>query len=356
MATSNAQRFLASGGDDRALALKMFWGTVLEAFRNKTLLWNSIGGAEGVGSENAGTGIVASKTVDAGKSWQFPIIGDDPTPEYHTPGTELLGQAVSLTEGTITIDDILVSHYDVPLDQTQLSHFDVLEPFARKLGRSLAIDFDKKLIQTGLIAAATAASSGFHNGGNSVERVGGTVATAYPNTSTGASNFRKDVAELARLMDEDNVPEDSRYLVITPYIRQVLTNDTTVFNKDFSDQTNDLNTRLIGILEGFQVMKPTNQMPSTDITTGPSKYQGDWTIDSTGTGTAYLRPVALALCGAEEGQAGIGYVAATGEAGPIYAHRHFDERRNTTFMKAQMMVGAGVLAPYCAGSIVVDDA
>ena len=145
MATSNAQQFLTSGSDPRGLGLKMFWGRVIEAYRAETILWNAIDGG--------GPNVIASKMITEGVSWQFPIIGDDPTPEYHTPGVELLGMDVSLDEGTITIDDILVSHYDVPLDQTELSHFDVIAPFARKLGRSLAIDFDKKMIQLGVLTS-----------------------------------------------------------------------------------------------------------------------------------------------------------------------------------------------------------
>jgi hypothetical protein len=350
MATSNAQRFLTKDGDDRSIALTMFWGTVLEAFRAETVLWNSVG-EMGVGPNAAP--VIASRTMTEGKSWEFPIIGDDPTPEYHTPGTELLGQDVTLDKGTITIDDILVSHYDVPIDQITVSHFDVIAPFARKLGRSLATDFDKKLIITGVKAAQTAAVTGIHSGGNVVERVAATQAAAYPATDTGALNFRSDVAELGQLLDEDNVPANGRFLLISPYLRRILgattagNNPIAVWSKDFTAGENGINTRTIAILEGFQVLV-TNHLPSTAITSGPSKYQGDFTAAGTGEG----RPVALALCGADEGSAGIGYVT----AGGVQPHLEPDHRRNTTFMKAQMMVGAGVLSPWCAGEIHVDTA
>jgi len=351
MATSNAQRFLTQDGDDRNIALTMFWGTVLEAFKAKTLLWNAIG-PEGEGTDSAPAPVVASKIVDAGKSWEFPIIGDDPTPTYHTPGTELLGQDVTLVNGTITIDDILVAHYDVPLDQTQLSHFDVIEPFARKLGRALAVDFDQKLFIMGFNAAYTAAVTNVHNGGNVVERVANTSAIAYPDNTTGAGNFLSDVAEMAQLLDEDNVPEDGRYLFATPYIRRILRNNTNIFDKDYGNSTNVLNDRAIGVIEGFTFMPTTNHIPSTNITTNPSKYNRNFAVAGDDEG----EPVALILCGAEEGSSAIGYVAGTGAAGPIHSYREFDERRNTTFMKAQMMVGAGVLSPWSAGVIHVDTA
>jgi hypothetical protein len=348
MATSNAQRFLATGGDDTALALKMFWGEVLESFRASTLLWNALGGDFGVGG--ASPQVVSSKDVGPGKSWQFPLLGPDPTPEYHTPGTELLGQVFTVDEGTITIDDILVAHRDLPLDQTRMSHFDVIRPVARQLGRALAEDFDEKLFVIGIKAAQTAAVTKngvtIHNGGNQVERTGSGMESVYADSTSGSGLFRDDLAELAQLMDDDNVPTDNRYLFINPYMRRILRHQTNVFDRDYSDTANDLNKRSIGLVEGFQSFV-TNHLPSTNITTGPSKYQGDFTYNGGGNG----RPLALSLCGAMEGSAAIGYVS----AGGIRSHMEFDERRNTTFMKAQMIVGAGVLAPWCAGEVHVDD-
>src|SRR5687768_2544692 len=189
MSSSNPSRFL---GDGRELALKMFWGKVIEAFRESTLVWNPSG--------DSAAHVISQKDITAtgGKSWQFPIIGDDPEAEDHTPGTELLGQVIKLDEGEITIDDILVAHNDVPLDQTALSHFPVVEPFARKLGRSVALKLDKRAIHTSILAAREPAKTGFHNGGNVVERVGAAaISDAYPVSETGAENFRKDAAELA---------------------------------------------------------------------------------------------------------------------------------------------------------------
>lgn len=354
MSTSNAQRFLAKGGVDDELALEMFYGLVLEAFHAKTLFWNAIG-PDGVSDEQIDGRVVSSKIITAGKSWQFPIIGEDGDPEEHSPGTELLGQQFEIDEGNITIDGISTKHYDVPIDQVQLAHFDVLGPVAKKTGRSLATDFDKKLVITGVKAAMTAAVTKngmtIHNGGNSVQRTAGSVAAAYPVTVTGSQQFRDDVAQLAQLMDEDNVPEEGRYLVIDPYMRRVLTKDPTIFDARYStERSNDLNRRIIGHMEGFDLLPPTNHLPSTNITTGRAKYQGDFTV----TGADDGQPVALALCAADEGSAPIGYVAASQpDLGPIYTYMGKDERRNTHFIKGQMLVGAGVLSPWTAGSVMV---
>lgn len=357
MATSSGTRFLQRSGDDTDIALAMFWGTVLDSFKARTILWNAVG-PDGVGDTMAPSNIVSSKLQESGASWEFPIMGDDPDPEYHTPGTELLGQNVALDKGTITIDRILVAHYDIARDHTAIAHFDHMRPFARKLGRALANQFDQNLFVIAFNASNTAASTGFHAGGNNVSRAGTTFTDAYAISAAGAQNLSADIGELAHDMDVDNVPEEGRYLFITPHARRVLSLglETNWFDSDFSrDVTpNSLIQRRIGLIHGFNVMPVTNNMPSTNITdAGDSKYEGDFTV-ATGTNGA---PIAIALAGADEGEAGVGYVAASDPVlGPIYAHTHFDERRNTTFMKAQMMCGAGVLAPYCAGNVNVNAA
>lgn len=342
MSTSNAYRFLTSnsGSDDRLLALKMFWGEVLEAYRIATVVWDMAGS------------VVSIKRIQAGKSWEFPILGDDPAPEYHIPGTELLGQTQQFGAGTITIDDILVGHRDVPLDQMLMSHFDVISPFAKAIGRGIAIQMDSKLLRMALLAARTAAVSGIHNGGNIVFRqaTGSTLLNAYPASTTGAANFRDDAAQLAQLMDEDNVPKAGRYLIIPPLIRRVLTKDTTLFSHDYQSGPNVLNSRVIGELEGFQVIV-SNNMPATNLTTGnpPSnttKYNVDARYANASAGLLG-QPAGIALCGADEGSAAVGLVEAMG----ITPYMEDDGRRNTKFLKAQNFVGMGVLSPWCAGAI-----
>jgi hypothetical protein len=356
MATSTGQRFLEGSGDDLNRAIIPFYNVVQEAFHAKTLLWNAVASDGGVGSEGFPSSVVVSRTVSFGGSHQFITLGQDGTPEDHTPGVELLGQSVDLEHGNITIDAILVSHRDFAGDHDALSHFDIMAPHARKIARELATEFDKRLFRLAVLAANTAATSGIHNGGNIVSNAGhATVAAAYPTTSTGATHLQNDIAELAKLQDEDDAPEDGRFLAISPYARQVLTNGdlTRWFDTQLSNpQNNSLNQRIIGQLHGFNVLTPTNHLPSTDVTTGPTKYRGDFTVASAAIG----QPVAVALSGADEGTAAIGYVTTSHEKfGAIYTFAMFDERRNTWFMKAQMMVGADILAPWCAGAIIVED-
>jgi hypothetical protein len=365
MADSNAVRFLEANGIDLELALEMFWGEVFDTFQPTTVLWNTVNPPEaGTEGEQFAPQIVQSQTIQSGKSWQFILTADDVDPETHTPGTELLGQDYAFDEGSVTIDGILVMHKDVPIDQLQHAHYDPILALARNHGRKLARNFDRRgfsiAAKAALGAARTKNGLTVHNGGNTVERIGADLAGAYPVSATGAKNFRDDVDQLAQLMDEDDVPEEGRYLIYDPYIRRVLQQDLTVFDARYNPPAgNDFASRRIGMMGSFTVLRPSNHIPSTNLTASslggnlPAKYQQDWTYDGGDDG----RPAAIALCGGDEGQAALGYVAASmNELSPIYSTMIVDERRNTIFIKSQMMVGWDQLYTPCAGMIYVDDA
>jgi hypothetical protein len=343
MSSSNPSRFL-DGSSDWSLSLTQFWGGCVEAFRDETILFG--------GSEPA----IDTKVISQGKNHQFLMMADTPDPENHTPGDELLGQQFELQDGTITVDDILVAHHDVPLDQMLLSPVDIVAKLSRKVGEKLAREYDQRMFNLAVTAARTAGVTknglNVHNGGNRVEAVNGSgVAAAFPVSSAGAIAFRAKVAELAQSLDEDFVPEGGRNLYITPYIRRVLGQDTTIFDRDYTrNPRNDLNSRTIGEMEGFNVIVAKGRIPSTNITkyTGtPAKYNVDARFNG-----ATGEPVAIALCGATQGMAALGVVQAMG----IMSKMKEDDRRNTLFVKGQMYIGAGVLHPWCAGSIEVDDA
>ena len=376
MANTTPTRILQKNatGDDRALALKIFSGQVYEAFTAKTVFFDNTGN------------IMATKVLTGGHEAQWPIMGDDPTASYHTPGNEMLDGTIKMTEGVVRVDDILVSHIDVPFNDLNIAHYDVLAPFATKLGRALAIDMDKKLAIVGIRAAQTAAAAGIHNGGKRVfisdgvgagSAVPASLTSAFANSSTGSGAFRDKVAELAQKFDEDNVPEDGRYLFIPPHIRTILRHEATslgassasapagnIYSKDVTSVPGDLNRRIVGVLEGFNLIV-TNHLPTASATPinnagdPDTKYDyeasglddADKDADDTGYNETQAQanavPAALALCGASEGAASIGMVQAAGIRSVIQD----DERRNTKFMKSQIMVGADVLCPWTAGIV-----
>ena len=69
-----------------ALFLKVFAGEVLSSFRKATIFED----------------LHTVRTISSGKSAQFPIIGLSST-AYHTPGTQLTGNAIKHAEATINL-------------------------------------------------------------------------------------------------------------------------------------------------------------------------------------------------------------------------------------------------------------
>lgn len=314
MAASTPARFLTTGTDERALALKLFLGQVFGQFLRATRFLNRI----------------SFVTVTNGKSWQFIRHGKQ-TADEHIPGTELLGTPFPTTEGLVTIDDSLVSHADLAVEDEQLAHFSIRGPLAVEMGDALAQQLDQRISRLMVIGARTAAVSGIHPGGQQVVRAGVDVATAYPISPTGAKNLRDDLWRMARLFDEDDQPDDDRFCYITPFLHEVLGQDDRIWDRDFDGS--GFPDRVLGRIGGFNIIL-SNNIPQTNVATGPTKYQIDATLTA-------------ALCA--QGNMGIGGVKRQ-------AMRVFigdDERRRTTFFKSELRCGFGVIRTESLGEISV---
>jgi hypothetical protein len=347
MPSYNAQQILTASGsaaNSRDLALEVFGGNVLVAYRQTTLF------------ADMANQLIGVKQLSGAKSEQYPILGADPESEEHVPGDELLGQDQPFGEQIVTIDDFIVGHRFIAGDDQMISHFDAVAPYAASIGRQLAISKDRKIVRMAIKGARTAASSGFHNGGNVVNRVGAgtTIADAYPESATGAANLVADIRTLARQMDEDEVPEFGRSLVLTPYAFAVLCYDTTnkIFSKDFIEGQNSILNRRIGRLEGFDLYKSNNSIPSTNlVNTGtrsdPDKYDVDCRYVAGNVAASTGQPVAVAFCGAQDGNPGLGMVIAEN----MYTHLRYIPERGGTFMMGRNFLGVDKLAVWNLGVI-----
>ena len=181
--------------DNRELFLSVFGGEVLTAFDNATVTLDKH----------------FVKSVPGGaKSYRFPKTWKA-SAEYHTPGTELLGNDLSTSEQIITVDDILVSHYAIADLDRILSHFDMRSVISAEMGRALAKVFDKNVFRQLILAANTAAASPFP---------GGTVTTDTGLAASGGVYSGIEYIEAIRtanigLFNKD-VPEDMpRYAAVS---------------------------------------------------------------------------------------------------------------------------------------------
>lgn len=346
----NTVRYLATGSTDLDLALKVYSGNFAEAWRNQPRLFESP------------LPVIHRKMVEAAGSYQNLMFAETPSPELdYQPGPELLGQNFGMVETVITRDNYVVAHHWLPRDLKVTSHVDVIARLGRSDARRIKMEMDRRLFILSCLAARAAAVTKdgltVHNGGNRVTRAvaSGTIATAYPASATGAANFRADLRSLGRAQDEDNIPEGSRYLWVTPYLREVLLYDATgqVFSKDYQEiSVNNVMARVIGRIDGFTLVDFVNStsnsgsLPNENFTTGPSKYRANFATPAAGTtGT----PVALVLAEGPEGDAAVSL--GTWESAQNVLE--YDPTRMSWFLASFILCGAGQMNPACAGSIEV---
>lgn len=335
----------AAGTDETSLALKQYSGSFVNAPRSGIFLYD-----EGQ--------YVYKKSPASGKSFQFLMMSDVSEPDNYDPGADLLGQVYGVEEGTIESDKFLVCHHWVGRDQMQHSHVDILSRLATAHKSRIDRLVDKRVfIQAAYGARQTTAVTkngmNIHNGGNRVTRTGGTFASAYPSSNTGAANFRADLKSLSLAADIDNIAPETmnRNLFMVPDIRNVLGYDTTnqVFSNDFNQSNDQQNVRIQEIerfsVRGFPNWSSNNgPMPNENFTSGPTAYQYNFTAQA-----ADGFPVALAMFRGMEGEYGVGMVEFDGLHHTV---KYFDERLSWLVM-SYCRLGIRVMHPWCLGSVEV---
>ena len=258
-------------GDTRALFLKVWAGEVLTAFQtaNKFMERSTM------------------RRIASGKSAQFPATWKVSS-GYHTPGTEVLGQTAALNERTITIDDFLVSSVFVAAVDELIAHYDVRGTYSAETGFSLSATMDKNIAATMILAARAAATVTGGFGGTSLTSTGTEFKTV-------AATLLAGIQAACQAMDEKDIPEvKPRSVFLRPAQYALLANmqANPLIHVDYNAGASNGSYAEGTLLKvaGATLVK-TNQLPNSNVTTGPATYQGDFsktafvvtTPDSVGT-------------------------------------------------------------------------
>lgn len=287
-------------GDATALFLKVFSGEILTSFANANVMMDKH----------------MVRTIASGKSAQFPVIGTA-TAAYHTPGTEIVGQSIKGNEKVIAIDDLLVADVFMANIDEAMAHYDLRSPYANELGIVLANTMDANIQQVVTLAARAAATITGGNGGSQL------TLAAYAND--GAS-IAGGIFDAAQILDEKNVPASDRKCNLRPAQYYLLAQTTNVINKDWGGSGSYADGTVLKVAD-VELVK-TNQLPSTNVATGPTAYQGDFS------NTQFLvyHPSA----------------AGTVKLMDLAVEDQYDVRRQGSLVVAKYAVGHGILRPECA--------
>jgi hypothetical protein len=288
-----------------ALFLKQFSGEVLTAFEQATV--------------TADKHMV--RTIANGKSAQFPVMGRS-SASYHTPGAEITGNAINHNEKVITINDLLLSsHFISNIDEAK-NHYDVRSVYSTEMGRALAFQMDKHVLQT-MLQAANETTANF-TGGDAGTNI--TAATS----GTNADALIGAIFDAAEALDDAYVPADGRFCYLKPEQYYLLANASKAVNVDFSGR-GSIAEGSVPQVAGITLIK-TPHLPTANVT---------------GTGVAAGGAGGAQAVTAANTTALVTHTSAAGTVKlmDLAVESEYDIRRQGTLMVAKYAMGHGVLRP-----------
>jgi len=310
-----------TGGAEDALFLKVFSGEVLTSFERA--------------SKTEGADMVRS--IASGKSATFPVMGRVGA-EYHTPGAEIVGLNVNHNEKVITINDLLISHVFLSNLEEAKNHWSVRSAYSSEIGRALAFQKDKHILQTiGQAAQTTTANVADTSYPTGEVLTNPDIASATASTS--ANGFIDSLFDAAKTLDNNYVPSEGRVCFLKPEMYYKLANATNAINVDFSGRGSIAEGK-VSMIAGIKLI-PVPHFVASNITTGAdagSATQGGST------------PQAVNLAN-YEGLVSHPSAIGTVKLMDLATEMEYDIRRQGTLMVAKYAMGHGVLRPEAAVGI-----
>lgn len=290
-------------GDAKANFEKVFSGEVLTAFNTANIMMDKH----------------QVRTISHGKSASFPLMGKN-TAAYHTPGTEIDGNEIEHAELEIFIDDLLISPVFIANIDEAMNHYEVRAEYSKQCGESLALEADQKILQTAILAARASANLTGGDGGATI-----TEGTATDFATDGAK-IAEALYTAAQTLDEKNVSATDRAAYFKPAQYYLLPQSTGNINRDWNGAGSFADGTIKNIA-GIPIFK-TNNLPQTNVTTGPATYQGDFSK----------------VKGLVMQRAAVGTVKLL----DLATESDYSVRHQGTLMVAKYAMGHGILRPECA--------
>lgn len=302
--------------EQRELFLDIFGGEVLTAFDLATITMDK----------------VQTRTLSGGmRSARFPKIWKA-TAEYHSRGSELLGNEIETGEITITPDEILVAHTAIYDLDEMLSHFEVRSQFSTELGRALARVYDQNNFRQMILAARTAADGPFPGG----HRIDDSALAADVNGVFDGAAWIEAIRAANKALFDKDVPEDmSRYMAVSWDVFDAIKYATDangnylLLNRDIrGDQSAGLAGRDETLMVDGVTIYKTRNMPNSDESADTdvyTKYRANY-ADTVG---ILWTPMTIANVKMKD----------------ISLEQTRDTRRLEDFMVASMLAGHGTLRP-----------
>jgi hypothetical protein len=294
--------------DNLELFLKKFAGEVLTTFE----------------TENVFKPLHLTRTIESGKSAQFPVTGTA-TAKYHSPGDNMLLAAnsyinsIAHSEKVITIDGLLTASTFVAKIDEAMNHYDVRSIYTTELGRALSKKFDTTIAK--VITLASRASANLSGG------KAGSFINVGSLTPTGA-DLAEDIYSAAQKLDENDVPSEERYCVLSPanYYKLVQALAAVGNANAVGSYVDGSVVRVAGV----QIVK-SNNLPSTNVTSSEGNNGGYIGNFSNTVGVVFHKNA-------------VGTVKLL----DLAVENEYKIELQGNFMVAKYAMGHGILRPECA--------
>ena len=247
------------------------------------------------------------------KFYAASVYGDIANTDWQGEISSMGDKVIINTAPTISVSDYAAGtnlNYQVPAPETQELLIDkgkyfafqindvleyqakpnLMDMFANDAAEQMRIAIDSTVIYNTFFGGA-AANKGATAGAKSAAYNLGTDVT--PVTLTPANVLQK-ILEMASVLDEQNVPDGDRYLVIDPYTRALLFQSNLAQAQFMGDATSVVRNGKIGTIDRFTVYV-SNQLPKGTAGTATPWVSGNGSENSvTTTGTVAKRRALIA--------------------------------------------------------------
>jgi len=307
------------------------WSAATYADRNELFL--KVFGNEILATFNAATVLrerTRVRTIEAGKSATFAAIGKT-VAEYHTPGTEILGNNVKQDEVVVTIDDMLIAHTFISNYEEAKNHYDVRSEFSTQMGQALAQTYDRNLFGMAGSRVITPSSSGIADQDVAEEIDLDTDAAGATNTTANTTSDIIDGIYLAaQKFAEKNVAGEINCFV-PPKVYYALVQNDKILNRDFLTAPNgDYANANVLRVAGMPIIMTNNMAVNHGASANTAKYP-DFQSKYGSNMSNFL-----ALCMHREALGTVQLMTLATEA-------EYDIRRQGQLAVARMAVGHGIL-------------
>lgn len=252
-AVSHPGRDLDTGSDDRQLFLTEFGQKVLLAYE-EVMDYQPLR---------------FIRSITQGKADSFPIIGRKRDAQDHTPGELILGGAIEHGEVVITLDNMLVDAAFIAEIDELMNHYDLMGPYTTQLGQSLGSTTAKRLAQMHILASRNATAENFPSG---------IPAPSYyfdANVATDGAKLEEAAFQGVEFLRENDI-SGAPFKYMLPHKQHlILARYSGIEGGPVGTGSGNRASGTVGQIAGLDV-QGTNHIPATNITTGNSKYTGDF--------------------------------------------------------------------------------